>query len=109
MNILAKALAVAIAAVSAIILSGCTVPVSTTSDQSKDFSRSEISDATVDMNVEVIIDSIWQVMDSEQIPLAEFCTYVSMHREEAWSAFDRGSEGFFTYQEFEQAVNVMCS
>ena len=47
MNILAKALAVAIAAVSAIILSGCTVPVSTTSDQSKDFSRSEISDATV--------------------------------------------------------------
>ena len=109
MNILAKALAVAIAAVSAIILSGCTVPVSTTSDQSKDFSRSEISDTTVDMNVEVIIDSIWQVMDSEQIPLAEFCTYVSMHREEAWSAFDRGSEGFFTYQEFEQAVNVMCS
>lgn len=109
MNILAKALAVAIAAVSAIILSGCTVPVSTTSDQSKDYSRSETSEATVDMNVEVIIDSIWQVMDSEQIPLAEFCTYVSMHREEAWNAFDLGSEGYFTYQEFEQAVNVMCS
>ena len=106
MNILAKALAVAIAAVSAIILSGCTVPVSTTSDQSKDFSRSEISDATVDMNVEVIIDSIWRVMDEEQIPLAEFC---AMNREEAWDAFDQGAEGFFTYQEYEQAVNVMCS
>ena len=109
MNILAKALAVAIAAVSAIILSGCTVPVSTTSDQSKDFSRSEISDTTVDMNVEVIIDSIWRVMDEEQIPLAEFCAYVSMNRQEAWAAFDQGAEGFFTYQEFEQAVNVLCS
>lgn len=108
-HILAKVVAVAIAAVTAILISGCTVPVSTTSDESKDYTRSAVSDSTVEDNVETILDSIQRVMDEEQIPLADFCSYVTMYPEEAWSAFDNGAEGFFTYQEYEQALNVMCS